>query len=51
MVPDYISAKKMREYKVSPAYGTHDVYPCMSCRSFLTPDRTTKNYAKALNYK
>ena len=51
MVPDYISAKKMREYKVSPAYGTHDVYPCMGCRSFLTPDRTTKNYAKALNYK
>ena len=51
MVPDYISAKKMREYKVSQAYGTHDVYPCMGCRSFLTPDRTTKNYAKALNYK
>lgn len=51
MVPDYISAKKMREYKVSPAYGTHDVYPCMGCRSFLSPDRTTKNYAKALNYK
>ena len=51
MVPDYISAKKMREYKVSPAYGTHDVYPCMGCRSFLTADRTTKNYAKALNYK
>lgn len=51
MVPDYISAKKMREYKVSPAHGTHDVYPCMGCRSFLSPDRTTKNYAKALNYK
>ena len=32
MVPDYISAKKMREYK-------GDVYPCMGCRSFLTPDR------------
>ena len=51
MVPDYISAKKMREYKVSQAYGTNDVYPCMGCRSFLTPDRTTENYAKALNYK
>ena len=51
MVPDYISAKKMREYKISKAYGTHDVYPCMGCRSFLTPDRTTENYAKALNYK
>lgn len=31
MVPDYISAKIMREYK-------DDVYPCMGCRSFLTPD-------------
>lgn len=50
MVPDYISAKKMREYKVSLANSTHDVYPCMGCRSFLTPDRTTENYAKALNY-
>lgn len=29
MVPDYISAKKMREYKISPVYGTGDVYPCM----------------------
>lgn len=51
MVPDYISAKKMREYKVSQANGTGDVYPCMGCRSFLTPDRCTANYAKALNYK
>ena len=32
MVPDYISAKKMKEYKGG------DVYPCMGCRSFLTPD-------------
>ncbi len=32
MVPDYISAKKMKEYK------NGDVYPCMGCRSFLTPD-------------
>lgn len=32
MVPDYISAKVMREYK------NGDVYPCMGCRSFLTPD-------------
>ena len=32
MVPDYISAKKMKEYK------TGDVYPGMGCRSFLTPD-------------
>lgn len=29
MVPDYISAKKMREYKISPANGTADVYGCM----------------------
>lgn len=50
MVPDYISAKKMREYKVSQTHETHDVYPCMGCRSFLTPDRTTQNYAKAKNY-
>lgn len=50
MVPDYISAKKMKEYKISPANGTHDVYGCMGCRSFLTPDRTTENYAKAKNY-
>ena len=33
MVPDYISAKIMREYKGG------DVYPCMGCRSFLTEDR------------
>ena len=33
MVPDYISAKKMKEYK------NGDVYPCMGCRSFLTPDK------------
>ena len=39
MVPDYISEKKMREYKLSkgetPGHG--DVYTCMGCRSFLTP--------------
>lgn len=52
MVPDYISEKKMKEYKVS-AFGTHDCYPCMGCRSFLTPDRFTKkvgNIANAMNY-
>ena len=51
MVPDYISAKKMREYKVSPVDSKGSVYPCMGCRSFLTPDRCTENWAKALNYK
>jgi len=52
MVPDYISAKKMREYK-------GDVYPCMGCRSFLTPDNEEQaeglcnddNKANAGNYK
>ena len=44
MVPDYISNKVQRELKQG------QTYTCMGCRSFLTPDRTTKNYAKALNY-
>lgn len=43
LVPDYISAKVMRELK-------GDVYTCMGCRSFLTPDRTTENVAKANNW-
>lgn len=37
LVPDYISAKKMREQK-------GDVYPCMGCRSFLTPDPISHKY-------
>ena len=49
LVPDYISAKKMREYKINK-FGISDVYPCMGCRSFLTPDRIEGNPAKALNY-
>ncbi len=48
MVPDYISEKKMRELK-------GDVYTCMGCRSFLTPDRFTDagigNIANAGNYE
>ena len=36
MVPDYISEKKMLEYKIN-ADGTGSCYPCMGCRSFLTP--------------
>ena len=36
MVPDYISAKMMRELK-------GDVYACMGCRSFLTPDQVGMN--------
>lgn len=48
LVPDYISIKKMKEYK------NGDTYPCMGCRSFLTPDRFTDaglgNIANAKNY-
>ncbi|MBE5828711.1 MAG: anaerobic ribonucleoside-triphosphate reductase [Butyrivibrio sp.] len=52
LVPDYISAKKMKELKKG------DVYPCMGCRSFLTPDSESNaeglcnqgNKAKARNY-
>lgn len=50
MVPDYISAKVMKELKGG------DVYPCMGCRSFLTPDNNGEisqkvgNVAKAKNY-
>ncbi|MCI5515520.1 MAG: anaerobic ribonucleoside-triphosphate reductase [Oscillospiraceae bacterium] len=47
MVPDYISEKVMHELK-------GDVYTCMGCRSFLTPDRFTDagigNIANAKNY-
>lgn len=51
LVPDYISEKVMKQNKVNPTTGKGEAYPCMGCRSFLTPDRTTKNYARALNYK
>ena len=48
MVPDFISEKKMLEFK-------GDVYVCMGCRSFLTPDRFTEagvgNVANAGNYE
>ena len=47
LVPDYISEKIMKELK-------GDVYTCMGCRSFLTPDRFTDagigNIANAKNY-
>ena len=56
MVPDYISEKKMREYKLSKGEteGHGDVYTCMGCRSFLTPDRSGNgwdNVANAKNYE
>ena len=51
LVPDYISAKKMMELK-------GDVYACMGCRSFLTPDNDSQREglcnadgkSKAMNY-
>ena len=36
MVPDYISEKVMKECKID-ANGDGNCYPCMGCRSFLTP--------------
>ena len=51
MVPDYISEKMMLELKKNE-YGEGECYPCMGCRSFLTPDRSISmgNIAKAKNY-
>ncbi|MBR3003125.1 MAG: anaerobic ribonucleoside-triphosphate reductase [Clostridia bacterium] len=51
MVPDYISEKVMKELKKNEN-GEGECYPCMGCRSFLTPDRTISkgNIAKAKNY-
>lgn len=44
MVPDYISAKVMKKLK-------GDIYPCMGCRSFLTPDDgSLKNAGESQNY-
>ena len=55
MVPDYISEKKMKEYKLSKGEteGNGDVFTCMGCRSFLTPDHSGtgwNNVANAKNY-
>ena len=51
MVPDYISEKVMKELKKNEL-GNGECYPCMGCRSFLTPDRTMSlgNIAHAKNY-
>ena len=56
MVPDYISEKMMRKYKLSKGEteGNGDCYTCMGCRSFLTPDRSGNgfdNVARAKNYE
>ena len=42
MVPDYISEKMMLKLK-------GDVYPCMGCRSFLTPDNENHKYYGRFN--
>ena len=51
MVPDYISEKVMKELKKNE-FGEGECYPCMGCRSFLTPDNSISlgNVAKAKNY-
>jgi len=49
MVPDYISEKVMKELKINK-YGDGECYPCMGCRSFLTPWLTEGNPSKALDY-
>lgn len=51
MVPDYISEKVMKNLKINEN-GEGDCYPCMGCRSFLTPDTTIHlgNIANAQNY-
>ena len=54
LVPDYISEKKMLEYKID-SNGEGHCYTPMGCRSFLTPDRFTDagvgNIANAGNYE
>lgn len=42
MVPDYISEKVMKQLKISKKGEEGDCYPCMGCRSFLTPYRDPK---------
>ena len=51
MVPDYISEKMMRKLKLSAGEveGEGDVYTCMGCRSFLTPDRSGNGYGNVAN--
>ena len=56
LVPDYISEKKMKEYKLSKGEkeGEGDTFTCMGCRSFLTPDLSGNgfnNVARAKNYE
>ncbi len=46
LVPDYISEKKMKEYKIDKD-GNGQCYPCMGCRSFLTPWTTKEDLSKS----
>lgn len=55
LVPDYISEKKMKEYKIAKGQlpGEGNCFPCMGCRSFLSVDETRNgwnNVARAKNY-
>lgn len=55
LVPDYISEKKMKEYKIAKGQlpGKGNCFPCMGCRSFLSVDETQNgwnNIARAKNY-
>lgn len=55
LVPDYISEKKMKEYKIAKGQlpGEGNCFPCMGCRSFLSVDETQNgwnNVARAKNY-
>ena len=43
MVPDYISEKVMKQLKISKKGEEGDCYPCMGCRSFLTPYRAPQH--------
>lgn len=49
MVPDYISEKVMKANKINK-FGVGDAFPCMGCRSFLTPWSSSGNISKAKNY-
>ena len=51
LVPDYISEKVMLDNKIN-SHGEGDCYPCMGCRSFLTPWRgfELNNVSNAMNY-
>ena len=53
LVPDYISEKIMKQLKLSLGElpGEGDVYACMGCRSFLTPDKSGNGWNNIANSK